>query len=145
MTTALFTHPSGLEHDTGPGHPERIDRLRAVTQALEAEDFQLLDRRDAPPADREQNVEARVRLAQSMGDVPVCVGFGVSTPEHAEAIGRYADGVVVGSAIVDTIETAVFGDVGGRPSASTATAEGKSAAVEDVAAFIARLKEPLRA
>jgi tryptophan synthase alpha chain len=36
-------------------------------------------------------------------DLPVCVGFGVKTPENAAAIARVADGVVVGSAIVDRI------------------------------------------
>jgi tryptophan synthase alpha chain len=34
---------------------------------------------------------------------PVCVGFGVSRPEHVAAISRFADGVVVGSALVDLL------------------------------------------
>ena len=42
------------------------------------------------------------RIKQST-DIPVCVGFGVKTPEVAEAIGKIADGVVVGSAIVDLL------------------------------------------
>lgn len=37
-------------------------------------------------------------------DLPVLVGFGVSSPEHVEAIGRYADGVVVASALIDAID-----------------------------------------
>ena len=36
-------------------------------------------------------------------DLPVCVGFGVKTPENAAEIARVADGVVVGSAIVNQI------------------------------------------
>ena len=32
--------------------------------------------------------------------LPICVGFGISTPEQARAVGRAADGVVVGSALV---------------------------------------------
>ena len=32
----LYTHPAGLAHDTGPGHPERAPRLRAVIDALDA-------------------------------------------------------------------------------------------------------------
>jgi tryptophan synthase alpha chain len=36
-------------------------------------------------------------------DLPVCVGFGVRTPENAAAIARVADGVVVGTAIVNRI------------------------------------------
>lgn len=73
-------------------------------------------------------IEENVRRAQSLGDVPVCVGFGVGTPEQAATIGAYADGVVVGSAIVDRIEAA----------------SSKASAVEDVAAFIGELKAALR-
>jgi tryptophan synthase alpha chain len=43
---------------------------------------------------------ARIRKA---ADLPVCVGFGIRSPESAAAIGRVADGVVVGSAIVSRI------------------------------------------
>jgi tryptophan synthase alpha chain len=34
---------------------------------------------------------------------PVCVGFGISTPEQARQVGKMADGVIVGSACVQTI------------------------------------------
>jgi tryptophan synthase alpha chain len=40
---------------------------------------------------------SRLRAATTL---PVCVGFGVSRPEHAASIARIADGVVVGSAVV---------------------------------------------
>ncbi len=43
---------------------------------------------------------ARIKAATPL---PVCVGFGVRTPEAVRAIARVADGVVVGSAIVDRI------------------------------------------
>lgn len=36
--------------------------------------------------------------------LPVCVGFGVSTPEHARQVASVADGVIVGSAIVTIVE-----------------------------------------
>ncbi len=36
-------------------------------------------------------------------DVPVCVGFGISTPEQAQMVGALADGVIVGSACVREI------------------------------------------
>lgn len=45
---------------------------------------------------------ARVRAA---GGLPVAVGFGIKTPERAAAIARVADGVVVGSALVEEIAT----------------------------------------
>ena len=53
MTTALFTHADCVEHDPGPGHPERPDRLRAVLAALEDAKFDALDRHEAPIGDRE--------------------------------------------------------------------------------------------
>jgi tryptophan synthase alpha chain len=40
---------------------------------------------------------ARLRAAT---DKPLCVGFGISTPDQAAAVGRIADGVIVGSAVV---------------------------------------------
>lgn len=55
-------------------------------------------------------IEEAVQRARGFGEVPICVGFGISTPEHAREVSRYADGVVIGSAIVDRIEKA--GDVG---------------------------------
>lgn len=50
MSLLLLTHPSGHAHDTGPGHPERIARLRAVEAALAQADFAGLIREEAPPA-----------------------------------------------------------------------------------------------
>lgn len=47
---------------------------------------------------------ARLRAAT---DLPICVGFGVSTGEQAQAIGRLADGIVVGSAIVQAAEAGI--------------------------------------
>jgi tryptophan synthase alpha chain len=56
---------------------------------------------------------ARQSVAEGLGDliarvrehtaVPVCVGFGIGTPEQAKEVGRMADGVIVGSACVKTI------------------------------------------
>jgi tryptophan synthase alpha chain len=53
-------------------------------------------------------------------ELPVCVGFGVKTAEHASAIARGADGVVVGSALVDTVRRTL--DEDGRATATTVTA-----------------------
>lgn len=48
-------------------------------------------------------VEQAVVRLKAATDLPVVVGFGVRTPAQAAAIGRVADGVVIGSAIVDII------------------------------------------
>ena len=53
MSTLLISHPACLEHLTPAGHPERPDRLRAITRALEDERFQLLQRTVAPQAELE--------------------------------------------------------------------------------------------
>ena len=52
--------------------------------------------RDDVPADLPATVQ-RLRAATAL---PICVGFGISHPDQAAAIGRLADGVVVGSAVV---------------------------------------------
>ncbi|QNU67396.1 tryptophan synthase subunit alpha [Ruminiclostridium herbifermentans] len=41
---------------------------------------------------------------RNVTDVPIAVGFGISTPEQAAQISSYADGIIVGSAIVKIIE-----------------------------------------
>jgi len=51
MVTRLYEHSIFKEHVTPPGHPERVDRLRALDEALTAEAFQQLDRVEAPRAD----------------------------------------------------------------------------------------------
>jgi len=106
--------------------PERLEMLMRQTQG-----FLYYVSLQGVTGARESlavDIEAKVRAAQACGDKPVCVGFGVGTPEQAEAIAAYADGVVVGSAIVDRIEAATSRDQ----------------AVDDVARFIADLKKPLR-
>jgi acetoin utilization deacetylase AcuC-like enzyme len=63
----LFSHPASLEHDTGYGHPERPDRIRALEAELSARDWLGFERREAPA------VEIERLLA-------------VHPPEHVEAV-----------------------------------------------------------
>jgi acetoin utilization deacetylase AcuC-like enzyme len=65
--TQLYTHDCFLNHDTGPHHPERPDRLRAVLRAFEGPDFASLERVATTPATREQ-IE-RVHPATHVDDV----------------------------------------------------------------------------
>ncbi|MCM2402123.1 tryptophan synthase subunit alpha [Rhizobium sp. S153] len=48
-------------------------------------------------------VSSAVHRIKEHTDLPVCVGFGVKTAEHARLIGANADGVVVGTAIVNQV------------------------------------------
>ncbi|WP_439872525.1 tryptophan synthase subunit alpha [Rhizobium leguminosarum] len=60
---------------------------------------------------------ARIKQHTSL---PVCVGFGVKTAEHAKVIGGSADGVVVGTAIVNQVATSLTND--GKATADTVQA-----------------------
>jgi tryptophan synthase alpha chain len=51
-----------------------------------------------------RDAEILVRRIRSVGDLPVAVGFGISTREHVRTVWRFADAAVVGSAIVRQIE-----------------------------------------
>ncbi len=73
-------------------------------------------------------IEAGVAAIRPLSGIPVCVGFGISRPEHAAEVGRYADGVAVGSAIVDLIERA----------------GNNAAAVDAVAKFAREMKAALK-
>ena len=66
--------------------------------------------------------------------LPVCVGFGIRTPEAARAIASSADGAVVGSALVDALRNSL--DAQGKAGATT---------VDAVAALAAALAEGVRA
>jgi len=50
-----------------------------------------------------ESIEANVSRIKQSAQIPVAVGFGVRTPEQAREIAKVADGVVVGSALVDLV------------------------------------------
>lgn len=49
-------------------------------------------------------VETLVKQVKSHTELPVAVGFGISNAEHVREVGRYADGAVVGSALVNLMQ-----------------------------------------
>jgi tryptophan synthase alpha chain len=51
------------------------------------------------------DLEGNVRALRTVTDLPIGVGFGISTPEHAREVATFADAVVVGSAISQLIES----------------------------------------
>ncbi len=53
-----------------------------------------------------EHVEQAVARLRRHTALPVCIGFGIRTPEHAAEIARRADGAVVGSALIDKIANA---------------------------------------
>ncbi|NLS05896.1 tryptophan synthase subunit alpha [Rhizobium sp. P32RR-XVIII] len=65
-------------------------------------------------------VSGAVKRIKQHTDLPVCVGFGVKTADHAKVIGSSADGVVVGTAIVNQVATSLTAD--GKATADTVQA-----------------------
>jgi len=51
-----------------------------------------------------RNLEAFVTKVRKVATQPLCVGFGISTPEQARQVARIADGVIVGSRIIQLME-----------------------------------------
>jgi len=107
MTTLVFGHQSSAEHDMGPGHPERPERILAVQQALDADRFKDLERREAPQATVDQiaRVHHRNYVTKLLDAVPeegrVQIDPDTSMcPESGEAALR-ASGAIV--AAIDAI------------------------------------------
>ncbi|MGH6770474.1 MAG: tryptophan synthase subunit alpha [Xanthobacteraceae bacterium] len=71
----------------------------------------------APDTSRVNDAVARIKRHTKL---PVAVGFGVKTAEHARAIAQGADGVVVGSALIDALRATLDND--GRASGKTVAA-----------------------
>ena len=67
---------------------------------------------------------------RNLTDLPLCVGFGVSRPEHVRELGALADGVIVGSALVRKLDAA-------------GTPEGRTKALADITALVKELSGAL--
>ncbi|MCG8547085.1 MAG: histone deacetylase family protein [Alphaproteobacteria bacterium] len=112
MQTILYTHDACLEHDPGEHHPESPARLRAVLAAMEAEEFQHLDRRPAPHAEVDQIARVHDRnYVQAVldaipesgrraldGDTHVSPGSGEAALRAAGAVCAAVDAVAAGEA-----------------------------------------------
>jgi tryptophan synthase alpha chain len=69
-----------------------------------------------------------IRQLRLLTTKPLCVGFGISTPDQATQVARIADGVIVGSALVREI----------------ANSKGRTASIKSAAAFLKRLRQAIR-
>jgi tryptophan synthase alpha chain len=123
------TDPVGLDliHFVAPtSTPERMRRIaRAAGGFIYMVSLTGVTgaRRDLPA-----DLIRHLRVLRGLTTKPICVGFGISSAEQAGRVGQHADGVIVGSAIVQLIERhAASGDL-----------------LTHVGDFIAALKAPLR-
>ena len=79
---------------------ERAERIAAASSGF----LYLVSRLGVTGARREPDVAwaaASIGRLRAVTALPVAVGFGISTPAHAAAVGAVADGVIVGSALID--------------------------------------------
>lgn len=105
--TSHAEHLAAIRDATGFVYGVSVTGVTGARQSLDAGVRQLVER-----------VKAVVNL-------PVAVGFGISTPEQAAEVGRWADGVIVGSALVQ------------------AMAEPAGAAASEAFRFVSRLRRAL--
>jgi tryptophan synthase alpha chain len=109
--------------------PTTSDKRLAQT-AQQARGFIYAVSRAGVTGERDEmtrDAEALVKRVRSVSDLPVAVGFGISTVEQVRAVWRFADAAVVGSAIVTEIEKL----------------SGESNLVNRVVEFAASLNKPL--
>ncbi|MEO1856065.1 MAG: tryptophan synthase subunit alpha [Rubritalea sp.] len=111
----------GLKHITliAPTSPE--ERIEALAKQSEGFIYALsrsgVTGAQAAPSAAIGDTVARIK---KYTDTPVCIGFGISTPEQAAMVGSVCDGVVVGSCIVNHVaENADCGDVAAKVAAFT--------------------------
>jgi tryptophan synthase alpha chain len=105
------------------------DRIKPIAQASSGFIYYVsltgvTGERKALAGDIFQNVKAAKRLTNK----PICVGFGISTPEQARSVAKAADGIIVGSAIVKQIEKNL----------------GKSGLVKKVSGFVQKLANAVK-
>jgi tryptophan synthase alpha chain len=105
MEAACSEHGRALVYLLAPSSPlERIEQIAARTSGF----LYLVSlsgvtgARQALPPD----LAAFVGRARRVAQTPLAVGFGISTPAQACTVGRLADGVIVGSALIDATERA---------------------------------------
>jgi tryptophan synthase alpha chain len=121
--------PAGLDliHLVAPtSTPQRMRRIARATGSFVymVSLTGVTGARSDLPADLAQHL----RVLRGITTKPICVGFGIGTPEHAARVGKVADGVIVGSAIVNLVERHA----------------GSPDLLSEVGDFIAALKAPLR-
>jgi acetoin utilization deacetylase AcuC-like enzyme len=108
VTVAIITHEACLEHNAGPHHPERPERLVAVMDALDQPEFAGLDRLRAPLATVEQlslahprdYVEAILSIRPGEHEIARLDGDTSMSAGSAEAAQRAAGGAVAGVDLV---------------------------------------------
>ena len=124
-----LAEPAGLDliHLVAP--TSTPDRMRKIARASHGFLYMVsLTGVTGARSELPSELTQHLRTLRGITTKPICVGFGIGTPAQAQAVGQVADGVIVGSAIVQLVEKHA----------------GSSELVTRVGDFIASLKAPLR-
>jgi len=81
---------------------ERIERVAAVARGFIY--YVSLTGVTGARTELSSGIEGSLEQIREVTSKPVCVGFGISRPEHVRAIRAFSDGAIVGSAVVEIIE-----------------------------------------
>ncbi len=84
---------------------ERVRRIDRLTKTW----IYLVSLKGVTGAKMKSDVRAFVERIRKLAERPLCVGFGISTPEDARRVAAVADGIIVGSALLKIVER------GGKP------------------------------
>ena len=132
LMTGFVSHPSFIHHNTGPGHPERPDRLRAVYRALKLSG--LLTSPDPFP-DFKIDLGDLPRAAKPLIEVaPIAADEETLRLVHSQAhIDTIRDFCAAGGGLIDGADTAVVAEsfdlaklaAGATVTATTAVLEGR--------------------
>lgn len=121
MTTLYITHSCFIDHDTGPGHPERPDRIRALQKVLEHESFAALTREDAQQAGRDVialvHPESYIDAVEAAAPEKGLVYLDGDTPMSPGTLEAVTRAVGAGIRAVDAVMTGEFANAfcGVRP------------------------------
>ena len=110
MTTLLLTHPACLLHDTGYGHPERADRMRAIADALSAPVFKTLKREEAPRAELAaiERLHPKAYVEMVRASIPA-QGYNMLDPDTVVSPGSFEAALRAAGACIEAVDQVATG------------------------------------
>jgi acetoin utilization deacetylase AcuC-like enzyme len=111
MSVAFFTHPDMLEHRPGAGHPERPERLAAVTGALDDAADLDLDRREATEASADELALIHPRAyVDRLFEASPAEGVRALDPDTVLSPGSIRAAGLAAGAVVDAVRAVAGGE-----------------------------------
>ena len=112
MTTRLYTHPACRDHDPGPHHPERPERLAAIERAFETLPDGPYDRAEAPAIDLDllELAHPAAHVERVLAAIPAS-GYGSIDADTGVSAGSREAALRAAGAAVAAVEAVAKGEV----------------------------------